>query len=58
MSSEDHGDCVVGSFKNLEDAQGALVAYRESYRGDHGEPPPLTWIEQSVRTLTLVHTAS
>lgn len=55
---EEQRDRIVGSFGNLEEAQAALAEYRETHRGAPGEPAPLSWIEQSVRTLTLVHTAS
>ncbi|MBX7159788.1 MAG: hypothetical protein K1X95_05805 [Acidimicrobiia bacterium] len=58
MVGEEHQDCVVGSFANLEDAQSALAAFRESHCDDFGGPPPLSWIEQSVRTLTLVHNSA
>ena len=47
-------DILLG---NLEDAQAALAAYKESHRDEFGDPVPLTWIEQSVRTLTLIHSS-
>lgn len=51
---EDHKDSVIGSFRTLEAAQSALATYRDSHRGTYSHPAPLSWIEQSVRTLTLV----